>query len=432
MTKAEDKIHEFSRFGSVLGLERISALLEKLGNPQEGMRAIHVAGTNGKGSVCKYLECGLAACGYNVGLYTSPYIECFNERIRLGGRNISDEDLDVYTARVLAKVDELVGEGNESPTEFEVITAIAFLYFKEKNADIAVLEVGLGGSGDSTNVITKPLASVICSISYDHMDRLGDTLEKIAAEKAGIIKKGCPVISNVKEHGPAAVIARRAYECGSVLHDVSGIKFAVSDETPYSQRITMELFGTDYSDVEISMTGRHQGENLKTALAVIEVLRKAREIKVERNRLYDGLKEAVQPGRFEILSENPLIIADGAHNEAGAEALKETVCRHYAGRRILLTAGMLADKQVEAIIRQFAEITGDIIATEPDNPRKLEAAKLADRFAAIGVSARIAETPEKALKMAIAASGDYDVILFAGSLYLIGKIRRLLNDGRKH
>ena len=187
---AIDKIHQFNRFGSRLGLERMTVLLEKLGNPQEDLKVIHVAGTNGKGSVCKYLEEGLSACGYKIGLYTSPFIEKFNERIRLGGEDISDSDLQVFTERVLKASDEMVAEGMDSPTEFEVVTAIAFLYFKEKGADITVLEVGLGGIGDSTNVITKSMACAITSISFDHMDRLGETLEEIAANKAGIIKEG--------------------------------------------------------------------------------------------------------------------------------------------------------------------------------------------------------------------------------------------------
>ena len=431
MSTAVDKIHEFRRFGSVLGLERMNDVLSKLGDPQGDLKVIHVAGTNGKGSVCKFLEGGLSSCGYNVGIYTSPYIESFNERIRLGGHDISDSDLEVYTDRVLAKVDELVSEGKDSPTEFEVITAVALLYFKEKNADIVILEVGLGGSGDSTNVVKEPLASVICSISYDHMDRLGNTLEEIAADKAGIIKPRCPVISNVPEHGPAAVIARRAYENDSRLYDVSGIKFHIYDETPFSQKVTMELYGTDYSDVEISMVGRHQGENLKTALAVIEVLRKAGKIKVERGRLYDGLKTAVQPGRFEILSEDPFIIADGAHNEAGAAALQDTMKRYFSDSRVLLVTGMLADKQVDAILEHFSGITKDVIVTEPDNPRKLPAEKLAQHFEQFGITAQVAKTPEESLRLSERMREDHDAVLFAGSLYLIGEIRRLLKNGRE-
>lgn len=218
-----DRIHQFNRFGMKLGLERMDELLKKLGNPQEGLQVIHVAGTNGKGSVSKFLEEGLKACGYKMGLYTSPFIERFNERIRFDGEDISDNDLEVFGRRVIAAAEEMVSEGLESPTEFEVVTAIAFLYFKEKDTDIAVMEVGLGGSGDSTNVIRRPLASVICSISYDHMDRLGDSLVEIAAEKAGIIKTGSPVISNVSEREAAVVIAKAAYKKRSPLYDVSKI-----------------------------------------------------------------------------------------------------------------------------------------------------------------------------------------------------------------
>lgn len=436
MTNAIDKIHEFNRFGMVLGLERMNMLLEKLGNPHEELRVIHVAGTNGKGSVCKFLEEGLAACGYRIGLYTSPFLEVFNERIRLGGENISDEDLEIYTERVLKAVDEMVAEGNESPTEFEVVTAIALLYFREKSADIVILEVGLGGSGDSTNVVKKPLACAICSISYDHMDRLGNTLEEIAADKAGIIKPGVPVISNVSDHGAAAVIARRAYENGSRLYDVSTIKFSTFDETPFSQTVTMELYGTDYSDVKLSMAGRHQGENLKTALAIIEVLRKAGEIKVRREPLYRGLQNAVQPGRFEVIQRedrengSPTVIIDGAHNEAGARALRDTMKKYFDGRRILLVTGMLADKQIDKILDSFTDITHEIIATEPDNPRKLRAERLAEILKERGIDVIAAQDAAGSIRLAGELWHGYDVVLFAGSLYLIGEVRRRLKNGK--
>lgn len=433
MTNAIDKIHEFDKFGSRLGMERMNVLLEKLGDPHKELQVIHVAGTNGKGSVCKYLEEGLAACGYNVGLYTSPFIEKFNERIRLGGRDISDEELDIYTERVLSAVREMVEEGCDSPTEFEVVTTIALLYYKEKKADITILEVGLGGRGDSTNVVPKPLICAITSISYDHMDRLGNTLGEIAADKAGIIKPGVPVISNVDAPEAARVIAKAAYEQGSRLYDVSKIKFEISEQTPFSQKVSMELYGTDYSDVTTTMTGRHQGENLKTALAVIEVLRKERKIKVERSRLYEGLKKAVQPGRFEVLSGDesnpPVIIIDGAHNEAGAGALQETVNKYFAGKRILLITGMLADKQVEEILKHFVKITEDIIITEPDNPRKLSVDKLDGKLKEMGISPIKASDAAEAVSKARSIWNDYEAVVFAGSLYLIGDVRRVIKNG---
>lgn len=425
-----DRIHEFNRFGMVLGLDRMEELLRRLGNPQDDLKVIHVAGTNGKGSVSKYLEEGLSACGYKMGLYTSPYIETFNERIRYDGADISDEDLEYYGQKVVSAAEAMVADGLDSPTEFEVVTAIAFLYFADRQADITILEVGLGGIGDSTNVVKSPLASVITSISYDHMAQLGSSLAEIAVNKAGIIKTGCPVIANVPQRDAAKIIARKAYAMGSRLYDISGIRAAVSDETPFSQKVSMELYEKSYSDVEISMVGRHQAENLKTALATLEILRKSGAVKLDREALYEGLKRARQPGRFEVISEDPLVIIDGAHNEAGAQALQETMAQHFAGKKILLVAGILADKEIDSIVKFLTKITDHIIVTEPDNPRKLAAEKLAEHVAEFGVAAEAVPNVEAAVHRAKELADDYDVILFAGSLYLIGDVRRLWRNER--
>lgn len=433
-----DRIHEFNKFGMVLGLSRMEELLRRLGDPQDTLNVIHVAGTNGKGSVSKYLEEGLAACGYKMGLYTSPYIEKFNERIRFDGADISDEDLEYYGQKVVDAAEAMVADGKDSPTEFEVVTAIAFLYFAGKKADITILEVGLGGIGDSTNVVKHPLASVITSISYDHMAQLGNTLAEIAVNKAGIIKTGCPVISNVPERDAAKIIARKAYAMGSRLFDVSGIRAAVSEQTPFSQVVSMELYEKSYSDVEISMVGKHQAENLKTALATLEILRKSGAVKLDREALYEGLKRARQPGRFEVIGggpeagdeSKPLVIIDGAHNEAGAQALQETMAQYFAGKKILLVAGILADKQIDSIIKFLTKITDHIIVTEPDNPRKLAASELAKHMADAGVTAEVASDAEAAMHRAKELADGYDVILFAGSLYLIGDVRRLWRNER--
>lgn len=425
-----DRIHEFNRFGMVLGLDRMEELLRRLGNPQDDLKVIHVAGTNGKGSVSKYLEEGLSACGYKMGLYTSPYIETFNERIRYDGADISDEDLEYYGQKVVSAAEAMVADGLDSPTEFEVVTAIAFLYFADRQADITILEVGLGGIGDSTNVVKSPLASVITSISYDHMAQLGNSLAEIAVNKAGIIKTGCPVIANVPQRDAAKIIARKAYAMGSRLYDISGIRAAVSDETPFSQKVSMELYEKSYSDVEISMVGRHQAENLKTALATLEILRKSGAVKLDREALYEGLKRARQPGRFEVISEDPVVIIDGAHNEAGAQALQETMAQHFAGKKILLVAGILADKEIDSIVKFLTKITDHIIVTEPDNPRKLAAEKLAEHVAEFGVAAEAVPDVEAAVHRAKELADGYDVILFAGSLYLIGDVRRLWRNER--
>ena len=427
------RIHDLERFGSVLGLERLEELMRRLGDPQNGMRFIHIAGTNGKGSVCRFLEKGLQGCGYHVGTYTSPYLEVFNERIQYDGKNIEDEALERIGTIVLDEVQGMTDEGLVSPTEFEVVMAIGFLYFAEKNPDIVILETGMGGIGDATNIIRDPMACVITSVSYDHMDVLGDTLEEIAANKAGIIKDGAPVISNVTDHGAAAVIARKAYDEGCRLYDISSVAFASRMLGPGMQEVSMGLWGTDYSEVRIPMVGKHQAENLKTALAVIEVLRRQRVIKIERSRLYSGLEEAVNPGRFEVIDQGPpMMIIDGAHNEAGAEALEQTMKELFPSEKILIVAGILKDKEVDRILKHMVEVSTDFIATSPDSPRRLPAGELADKLKSMGANViSVAETCEDAGSAALAAGSGYDVILFAGSLYLIGEIRRRYRSGRE-
>ncbi|MDO4176779.1 MAG: folylpolyglutamate synthase/dihydrofolate synthase family protein [Bacillota bacterium] len=440
MTTAVEKFEEFNKFGSILGLERVNELLRRLGNPHKGMKYIHVAGTNGKGSTCKFLEKGLAGCGYKVGLYTSPYIEKFNERIQCDGEMITNEELEKYGDRALAKAAEMVADGLDSPTEFEVVMATAFMYFKDKNPDIVVLECGMGGIGDATNVIEAPMASVFTSVAFDHMHILGDTLAEIATDKAGIIKKGCPVISNVTDHDAAAVIARRAYDMDSRLYDVSKIKCTVDWVSPEGQQTSMELWGTDYSEVVTKMIGRHQAENLKTALATIEVLRKSGQIKIERSALYGGLKEAIQPGRFEIMgqgdgsSDPNYVVLDGAHNDAGAEAVAQTMKDVFPGQKVLIVAGMVEKKETDKVLGHFAEIGTDFIATQPDYEERAMSAEnfaqhIKDVAAKTGKGMRvlaIAGSPAESVKEAGRLSDEYDVILYTGSLYLIGAIRSIL------
>lgn len=420
---AIERIHEFDRFGMRLGLERMDMLLDKLGHPEKDLKVIHVAGTNGKGSVCRYMYEALRENGYKVGLYTSPFIQCFNERIQFDGDMISDEELAVYTKLAVEKTEEMVNEGCDSPTEFEVVTAVAFLYYAAKGTDFVILEVGLGGTGDSTNVIEKPLISIITSISYDHMDRLGNTLAEIAGEKAGIIKQGVPVVSNVTQPEAAKVIARKAYEKDARFYDAAKLKYGIKKESAFGYEFDTEIYGTDYSGVEISMPGRHQVENAKTALTALEILRKQSIIKVSRDKVYKGFAQAVQPGRFEILEGEPCVVLDGAHNEAGAEALKKAVKDCFPGANIVMVTGMLADKDTETIVSHFCDITDKFIAAEPDNPRKLTAEKLAEMLHNKGASCKVAKDAETALKLAVEHESGPDVVLCAGSLYLISAIR---------
>ena len=420
---AIERIHEFDRFGMILGLERMNLLLDKLGHPEKNLRVIHVAGTNGKGSVCRYMYEALKENGYKVGLYTSPFIQCFNERIQYDGAMISDEELGIYTKMAVEKTEEMVREGYDSPTEFEVVTAVAFLYYAAKKTDFVLLEVGLGGTGDSTNVIEKPLISIITSISYDHTDRLGNTLEEIAGEKAGIIKEGVPVVSNVEQPEAAKVIARKAYSSNSRFYDATKIKYGIKYESAFGYEFDMEIYGTDYSDVKISMPGRHQVENAKTAMTALEILRKQGIIKVQRDKVYKGFEQARQPGRFEVFEGDPCFVLDGAHNEAGAIALKKAVKDCFPEEKILMVTGMLADKDTDTILENFCEITDEFIAAEPDNPRKLTAEKLAEKLYNKGVKCKIAKDTVSALDMARNHESKPGVILCAGSLYLISAIR---------
>lgn len=445
---AISKIHAFEKFGSILGLERMTILMELLGNPQDDLKVIHVAGTNGKGSICRYLYCALQAAGYKTGLYISPFIEVFNERIEVGGVYISDEDLAKYTDRVLDKVRVMTDAGHPSPTEFEVITAVAFLYYKEQGCDYVVLEVGLGGRGDSTNIVKNPLATIIASISFDHTDRLGNTIEEIAAEKAGIIKPGCPVITSCEDEAALGVIRSKAEKLGCMYLETRNMPYTVKEESLIGYKFDVSIewvraggvpHKSTFKDLEISMTGEHQIQNLKAALATLCILEDQGDITIPKAALCEGLKAATQPGRLEVMKEGSLItgkpedgltiIIDGAHNDDGARALTAAMNQFCSGSRVLMGTGILADKDVDAVLGHFAQITKDFVLTEPDNPRKMTAAEAAAHIEALGGQALLIEADiETAVKAALekAETEGIDVLLFAGSLYLIGAVRGIL------
>lgn len=424
---AVSKIHEFLRFGSVLGLERMNALLEKLGNPQDDLKVIHVAGTNGKGSICRYVYEVLQAGGYKTGLYTSPFLEVFNERIEFNGAYISDEDLEIYTDKVINAAKQMVAEGLESPTEFEIVTAIAFLYFAEKQADYVVLEVGLGGTGDSTNVVKKPLACIIASISLDHTDRLGNTIEAIAREKAGIIKEGCPVISSTDNPAAREVIKARAEELHADFYDTSKADHHILKEELDGTTFIVNLFEEEFV-LKIGMLGKHQMQNATAALAALTLLQKENKIQLTDEAVLSGFAKAKQIGRFEIMETEPYVILDGAHNPDGSKMLKLAMEKYFAGKKILMVTGILADKDIEEVFENFTEITKDFVVTEPDNPRKMHAEELAGHISAKGGNCTIKAKPADAVAYAKSLQGEYDVILFTGSLYLIGEIRGHLHD----
>ena len=399
--EALEYIHSLLRFGSRPGLERIRELLSALGNPQDQLKFLHIAGTNGKGSVCTMLSRCLIEAGYKTGLYISPYITCFRERIQINGEYISESDL--------ASLTEKVKNTGIEVTEFEFITAVAFLYFKAKGCDVVVLETGLGGRLDATNVIKPPLAAVITGIGFDHTAVLGETLSEIAGEKCGIIKEDCRVFTTYNQPPEAAsVINSHKNVVAPDLLKLSGIKSDLSGNTFIYK-------GIEYN---VSLIGRHQIEN---ALLVIETLHGC-SLSVSDEDIKKGLASVSFPARLEILSREPLVILDGAHNPHGARALSNEM-RKFQG--ITLITGMMADKDCEEVVSIIAPLCEKIVTvTVEENPRSITAVDLAEIAKKYCPSVTAAENYSHALDLC-----ENDKTIFvSGSLYLAGGIRELIKE----
>ncbi|MDN5331844.1 MAG: dihydrofolate synthase / folylpolyglutamate synthase [Tepidanaerobacteraceae bacterium] len=429
--EALEYIHGLTKFGIRLGLDRIKKLLEILGNPQEGIKILHVAGTNGKGSTCAMIDSILRAAGYRVGLYTSPYLEVFNERIKVGGRNIPDDDIARLTEKVKSAVEEMEKKGWGVPTEFEVVTALGFLYFKEQKVDFLVLEVGMGGRFDATNVIT-PLVSVITPISYDHQQYLGNTLTEIAREKCGIIKPGRVTVTAPQDKEAMMVIDETCKKLSSPLVKVeTEASYRLLEWGVDGQTFNLKTSKREYDRLKIRLLGDHQLDNAATAVVAVEALQSCG-IDIPSEVVRKGLAEARWPGRLEILRQNPYVLIDGAHNPAGVKVLKEAILKYFPGKRIILVIGILNDKDYMNMLEEIIPIAQSVVSTRPDSPRALSAAELAEsikrlpfeRTPDICSSDDIKEAVDAALKM---ATPD-DVVVFAGSLYLVGKVRSLLKN----
>ena len=421
------------KFRDPENLSRMRRLMDKLGNPQDNLRFVHIAGTNGKGSVSRFIYEILEASGYKAGIFTSPYIERFNERIEVDHNLISDSNLNRLTDTVM-KTAEALGkelaeagslEPGETPvTEFDMITAASFLYFNEVKADPVVLEVGLGGRGDSTNVIRNPLACVITTIGMDHTDRLGNTLGEIAGEKAGIIKAGRPVISAVTGEEAKSVISGKALELSAEFIDVSEIKTQITERSLAGTEFTVSG-GKSY---RIRMAGDHQVRNALTAIRTVDALVRNGSVNTDEAAVRKGLATAVQPGRMEVIRrESPVIVLDGAHNPEGAEALAKTCGELFGGKRVLLVTAMMKDKNIDGILSSFAKAADRFIFTRTEDLRSAEPETLAERAAAFGAVGETSGGAGEAVNKALEAA-DFDVIIFAGSLYLIGEVRRILRE----
>ena len=425
--EALDYINDKNKFGSRLGLDVIRKLLDLLGNPHLDMNYIHIAGTNGKGSTASYIATVLKTADYKVGLFTSPYLERFNERISINGLDIPDERLAQITERVKDKIGIMLEEGYEHPTTFEIVTTIAFVYFKEENADFVALEVGLGGRADSTNVIRESSISVITTIDYDHMDVLGDTLGKIAYEKAGIIKEKGLVLS-FPQHGDAMEVIEEVSnekEAELVICPMENVE--IVQLTEYGGAFNYKYNNKLYSNIEVSLLGKHQVYNATLALTTILILRDRGFISIEDDDIRKGLKNTIWRGRMEVLKRKPSFIIDGAHNLQGIKTLAGNIKRFKYNKLILGTA-ILKDKDIEHMLEALVPLADEVIVTEANIHRKLEAEKLEEMINKYNRNTHVEKDLKKAIDKAYELADEDDLILFAGSLYLIGDVRKIVLD----
>ncbi|MGO1470658.1 MAG: bifunctional folylpolyglutamate synthase/dihydrofolate synthase [Tissierella sp.] len=418
-------INDKSKFGSKLGLASIGKLLEKLGNPQDGLKIIHLAGTNGKGSTSAYLSNCIMEAGYSVGSFTSPFLERFNERISLNGRDIPDEDLAKFTVKIRTAANEMIEDGLEHPTTFEIVTALAFLYYNQEDPDYVVLEVGLGGRFDSTNIIRESLCSIITTIDYDHINELGDTLEKIAYQKAGIIKKDGLVISYPQKEEVVKVLKDVSKDMGAELI-FSTEDIEVVEKTDYGSKFNYEFNGIQLNNIKTSMIGEYQIYNATLAVTALLVLKEKGLIQIKNEDIYNGIFNTKWKGRLEILKRDPIFLIDGAHNLQGIEKLSG-VLKLFKYKKLILGLSILKDKDVDSMLDYLMPLADIVISTEVSIARKLSAEKLADKIKKYDKEIFVEKNIKEAVLKSIELADKDDMIVFGGSLYLIGEVRTIVN-----
>lgn len=417
--QAKEYLEEINKEkGMVFGLDCCRELCRRVGDPQERLAFVHIAGTNGKGSIAAYISTVLQEGGYRTGLYTSPTIRDYRERIRVNGRNITKKAVGEWMERLQKAAGEMVEAGFRQPTVFELETVMAFLHFAKEKCQIVVLETGLGGTEDATNVITHTLAAVFASISRDHMAILGNTLEEIAEKKAGIIKPGCTVVTGIQQPEALQVLRTAAEKknCPFVLADsrlAANTKYGIlKQQFDYKERKKMV----------ISLAGTWQIANCITALEALQVLGK-KGFPVSEEKLRAGLLKTRWDGRFTVLQKKPLLIADGAHNEDAAGKLADSIRFYFTNRRIIYIMGVLKDKEYEKIVRETYALAEHIITvTPPENPRALPAYELAKVASMYHTKVTSTDSVEEALEVAELLAGKEDVIIAFGSLSYLGRL----------
>lgn len=410
--------------GNIPGLERIKALLTELGNPHQGLACVHIAGTNGKGTTSSIIADVLTAAGYKVGRFTSPHLHSYCERFVINGHEIQIERLQHYLDLIESKVRVMLAKGLSHPTEFEILTAIAFLYFKDESVDVAVMEVGMGGLFDSTNVI-KPIVSIITGVDFDHTDYLGNNLEEIAYNKAGIIKSGVPVVVGAMHDKALKVIRNKALLEGSDLISGSQVRVSLAQKPDLSgQVVNIEGLGFHLHKVGFSLLGNYQLQNLSTALAAISVLRD-KAYYIDDNDIRNSLSRLNMPGRLEVISKTPLVIGDVAHNPQGAMALAESLETILPGRQKVLVIGVLNDKDRENIISPLGKNTRVCVMTRPEGLRSNNWKELKNIWNKLfpGCASYEIESIQDAVVKGLQLMKESDYMIITGSFYVLNQAR---------
>lgn len=430
MNYAEARVYldEVSKYGSVLGLENMRELLGRLGNPQDDLKFVHISGTNGKGSVLAYLSTILSGGGYRTGRYISPTLFSYRERIQVDEQKIEKESLAHHVTAIAKVIEEMKAENAGNPTAFEVETALAFLYFKEKDCDIVVLETGLGGALDATNIIKTTVMEVIAPISMDHMEFLGDTLEKIAMQKAGIIKPHTAVVSASQEPDAKKVLDHvcKENQCSMYMVDPAQITDVLYDveEQQFSYK--------NWKNVKITLAGSYQILNAALALEGVEELRRLG-YHLSEEQVRQGLYRAVWRGRFTLLSKNPAVIIDGAHNPGAAKELKHSLDLYFKGKDLYYIFGVFQDKDYQEVIRLTAPLAKHIVTVQtPGNPRALPANELKEAVQAVNPSVEAAQSIQEAVKKSLQLAKKEDAIIIFGSLSFLGEAEKAVKGEEKN
>lgn len=414
-------IEQLNTKGIALGLERITALLDLLGNPQNDLRCIHVAGTNGKGSVCAFMDSAMRKAGFRVGRYISPTLYAYLERFQINDTYIREQEFAALLSQVREACDEMAQHNLELPTVFEVETAVAFLYFHQQQCDYVLLEVGMGGRLDSTNVISHPVLAVITSISMDHTGMLGNTLGEIAAEKAGIIKPGCPVVLAPQQPEAMAVLQDACKACDTVPVVVSQEQVQQEHWDLYGQRFSYKTWNA----VSIALIGQYQQVNAAAALEALQLIGQ-QEPALTDAIIREGLAQATWPGRFEVIGQKPLFIVDGAHNPAGAQALADTVERLLAQHqgKLWLLMGVFRDKEYETIGHIMSQYSNTLITFQPPGERGLDGDKLAEVMRPYYTEIITKQEADDAVQYVLKNASQDDIIISFGSLSTIKTVQK--------